>query len=264
MLQSLYDKSQAEGMICYHLDYFFMHLFIPDHSFFAYFFPACLKLWFDQADHLGPFFHQFFYRGQHLGQRNKSYINGYKIHCFPNVFRRHIPDIGLFHRADPLILSQFPRQLIGSHINSIHKPGSVLQHAVRKSSCGRSYIHAHTVIQNNRERFHGLFQFVTATADILHFFAPHFNGCGNRKGLSGFVFSLIIYKYLSCHNDSFGLFSGFCQSSLYQKHIQTLFFFFQFCNSSLTFPATASAVMPYLSYNCCTVPCSIKRSGQFM
>ena len=55
MIQSQYVKSDALGIIHYHLNDFTMYFLVPDNTFFPYFFFACFKLRFDQADNLSVF-----------------------------------------------------------------------------------------------------------------------------------------------------------------------------------------------------------------
>ena len=126
--------------------HFFMNLFIPDHTFFANLLSACFKLWFHKTYNPAAVFQQIPYRDQYLGQRNKSNIYGGKVNRVGNIFRRNISYIRLFHGYYPLILTQFPSQLVCPYINSIHLNRTILQHAVGKTTGRRSYVHTQLVL----------------------------------------------------------------------------------------------------------------------
>ena len=68
---------------------------------------------------------------------------------------------------------------------------------------------------------HCLFKLQTAPAHIAQLLSVNFDGCSLFEHGPGLVLPLPFYKDLAFHNDGLGLLSGFCQASVYQKHVQT-------------------------------------------
>ena len=75
-------KTDAPGKGQHPFDDFQVHLFIPDHSFFAHLLSARLELRLDERRHLGVAGQKVLHRLQHLGQRDKRHINGGKLYRF--------------------------------------------------------------------------------------------------------------------------------------------------------------------------------------
>ena len=113
-----------------------MDRFVTDHTFLTHLLSSCLELRLDQCHHFSTRAQKLAHRFQHLGQRDKCYINRSKFNRLADLLRCHITNIRLFHADHPLILAKLPCQLSVSHVYSKDLLCSILQHTVRKSAGG--------------------------------------------------------------------------------------------------------------------------------
>ncbi len=209
---------------------------IPYHSLFAHFLPARLKLRLDQAHHPPLVLQQIPGGNQDLRQRDKGHIHAGKIRFFLDIPRLHITEIGLFHTHHPGVAAQLPIQLPMPHVHGIDFCRSVLQHAVGKSSCGSSDVHAHQPLQRNIPDPHGLLQFQASPAHIflsctsdLQTQPCHF------EHASGLILLLAVHIHNPRHNDGLGFLPGRRIALPYQDHIQTFFHTLPFKTSDTPF-----------------------------
>ena len=222
-------KANGRRKIHHRTDHFQMYLRISDYTFFAYLFPAGLKLRFDQTDNFTILGQKLPHRRQYFCQRNKRYVDRHKRSRLTDILRCHIPDICPLHTDHPGIISQFPVQLTVSHINGIHLYRAILQHTVGKTAGRSTHIHADLSFQTQSEMTHGLFKFQSAPADVFQSISPDFNIYRIHKCGSCFIFFLPVYIDDAGHDHGLGLFPGSRQSPVYQQYVQSFFHAFFSC-----------------------------------
>ena len=108
---------------------------VSDNPIFADGLTACFKLGLDQGHDLPPICQNLVQGWQDKSQGNKADIDrGKTRQAFCKVILLSIAEIVLFHGANPLILTQFPDQLIGPHIHSVDQGCAILQHDICKAA----------------------------------------------------------------------------------------------------------------------------------
>ena len=145
-IQAHPQKSKFFCTCCDLLDNLFVDLRFANDPFFAHLILACLKLWFYQTHHLCTRTKQLVSNWKYQCQRNKRYIHRDKIDWIRNLFLGNIADVGALQIDHTLIGAQGPRQLAVTYIHRVDLLGSVLQHAVGKSTSRCADINADAVI----------------------------------------------------------------------------------------------------------------------
>ena len=126
---------------------------IPDDAAGAYVFRLKFKLGLDEHQGVSSFFQQGKGGWQDFFQRDEGDVGNDQIHLFPNILRSHVAGVEFFLHNDAGVLTQFPDELVGSYVYSMHSGGSVLEQAVREASCGSPNVKADPAFRRNGEGF---------------------------------------------------------------------------------------------------------------
>lgn len=182
---------------------------------------ARFELWFDQQHGLSAWGDSD-HGGHDFAQRNETQVGDEQIDLFRQTVQ--MASIGSFHHDDSRVRSELPSQLSVAHINGIHSTGFTLQQAVCESTGRCAQVYAATLLDLNRERIEGSFQFESASADIGANRISQTDGSVGRNTRSRFVYDLFPDQDFSGSNECGGLGSAWHDSSFNQQLIESFLF----------------------------------------
>ncbi len=192
---------------------------VTDDTFFPYFFLAGFKLGFDKAEDLACFLQQFLDRWQDDFQGDEGHIDDRQIQWFPQILWGDIADIGPFHGHHTRVLADGPGQLTVANIDGEDLGGPLLEQTIGEATGGCAGVATDVAGRVDPEKFQGLFQFQSPTADVGTGGASHLNGYGRLVRHSCLIGLLPVDEHIASHNNGLGLGSGFCEALGHQEHI---------------------------------------------
>src|SRR5699024_8392097 len=102
---------------------------------------------------------------ENMFERDKGYIHAKKLDFFRQIFRFDIADVVALHIHDPGIGAPAPGKLSVADVHGIDFGSAVLEHAVGDAAGGSAAIHPTFSVGTLGNRFHGLFQLESSSAD---------------------------------------------------------------------------------------------------
>ena len=164
---------------------------VADDAAFADVFPARFELRLDERDHRAACLEQRFDGRHDFEQGNEGDVNGDEIDGLADICNGDVADIGPFHVDD----------------------------AVREAACRGANIHHGLTRQVDGKRFHGLFQFQAAPADIGNGIALDGNIYVDGQLRARLIDALVVDEDQAGHDGRLGLFPAFRQAAADEKHV---------------------------------------------
>ena len=192
---------------------------VADDAAFADVFPARFELRLDERDHRAACLEQRFDGRHDLEQGNEGDVNGDEIDGLADICNGDVADIGPFHVDDAVISPQFPGQLAIADVDGKDLGRAALEGAVREAACRGANIHHGLTRQVDGKRFHGLFQFQAAPADIGNGIALNGNIYVDGQLRARLIDALVVDEDQAGHDGRLGLFPAFRQAAADEKHV---------------------------------------------
>ena len=196
---------------------------IPDDPLLAHLVLPRLELGLYQADPFPSLLHQGPQRGQDEVEGDEGDVHGKEVQRIRDLFPGEITGIGPLHAHHLGVGAQAVVQLVIPHVHRIDLLCPVLEHTVGKSAGGGPDVGAHRAVEPDGPELHGLFQLQPAPAHIRKGLAPDLHVLALRHRSARLVHLLIVYEYLSGHDDRLGFLAALRQPALHHHHIQPLF-----------------------------------------
>jgi hypothetical protein len=134
-----------------------------------------------------------------------------------------VSDVQAIHYDNARIIPQFPRELPVPYINRVDARRAALKQTIGKTARRRADVSADSVARINRERVERIFEFQSATTDVLERRADR-NRRIFRNERARFADNLVVDAHIAREDQRLRALSRLCQFAFNKQNVQAFLY----------------------------------------